>query len=913
MFDRSASDANAQTPTSDRLNPVQDSKLQYQKSLLLFFQLEKSLWKFVRSKERSETDSKKVRANLEELLERAERAVAGQAQENYVKKIKKLFELLEIKKTRNALAHPEKPFHPCYWYRIAALATDPAIEQLQLHEVTKTLFAVEEGKLISIEPIEFGWRIPNNLPEKFDHAVTGLIGRNRELSELKHLMTNKRVNLIAIVAPGGRGKTALLLQALHDIIQSPDSTDWADRILYFSSKTETLTAEGTIVKRTPLETLEGIRKAIASTLAQQDGLDALTFEEACQDFEQERILLCLDNLETLLLDDPKTFNQFNLSLPYTWRVVVTSRIDVNAAETIALNPLESQDSEKLAREYLLKRGGENLDGEAMQKLIETCNCIPLAIRLTIDRFIASNISLDECLASTNEQILEFSFKNLIETLSLEAREFLECLFATTPEPISRRKATFLLDRDPDDIARAFNQLRGTSLVTLAPDPTEESYILSNSVRELLVFSPIDTQIRARVEEKLRIAIAKREEIEKHRRERESNPLFNKFIPESAPDDIQVLVADAFSALNQKNPHSSFWREILKQIERALQDYHNEAVLHRARGMVRLKLEDRAEGIRSLQQAWDLNDIASGLVLSRELMRDRRYTKAKDITEHLVQGGWDNPEKSTNGLARLVVKNYCNSLIELGEIEQVCEYAQNWQDAPEEMRGIYGVMRVRALRNSVSEGYTLPQKVQGSLWEAINVLHQIFESVGYARDYVKEGMEVVKVLASRVRDEHKFTDKAKLEFVRFIDRHLREMCDVHDEYKLDRSEVKTWLQSLSTLDIEGETNPLKSERWKPIVDKPIKQIRIVDPETKETWIPVKVYYIPTPQQGNKRRPFLFAEDSSNQQYMVHRRNANSTLSGEWTKIEKGDLLEVVPYTSGDDGKAAKVKKARRAKN
>lgn len=68
---------------------------------------------------------------------------------------------------------------------------------------------------------------PNTLPTTFDHEITGLLGRDKEFKDLENVLSKKRNNLVAIVAPGGIGKTALVLQYLKDISLNPT---WSSRL-----------------------------------------------------------------------------------------------------------------------------------------------------------------------------------------------------------------------------------------------------------------------------------------------------------------------------------------------------------------------------------------------------------------------------------------------------------------------------------------------------------------------------------------------------------------------------------------------------------------------------------------------------------------------------------------------------------
>lgn len=888
------------------------------KTTQVLWQLEEALINFIKD-QGGETSGEKLYLN--DFVIRAKKVVKGKSQEEYIKKLEELCKHLEVFKIRNAIAHSNNEFHPCYWYRIAAIATDPSITHLNFLDVIQSWRDAEDGKLMSppeewiTKPL---WSLTNNLPEQFDHTFTGLIGRKKELCDLTKLILTGRSYFMAIVAAGGLGKTALLLEALAEIVRSPESAESVDRVLFLSSKTEYLTVNGVRQIYSSSQTLQQVKNSICQILSEklidEAGENELVFQEICKEFEKERILLCLDNLETLLRDEPDAFGDFSENLPRAWRVMVTSRIQVDGAKTIALNPLDDNGSRKLAREYLFKRGAERLTEEEINKIVQSCNRIPLAIRLTIDGFIAGHKDLNQCISTANHQILEFSYKNLIEALSDVAYEVLECFFAS-PEPISRREAVYILQVSEDAIYEAFSQLRGTSLVTKSNNETEESYTLSESVRDLLRRTPLNVSTRNRVQDKLRRRKQKLIEIQNSRGNKDNSRLSNDYIPESAPDTIKVIVAEAFEELFRKNRGRHTLHDILQQIRQAINGYPNhQTLLYRVLGMILLELGDLAEGIRSLQKAWEMEprDIAAGLLLSKQLYRDHEPELAKSVAEKLVELGWDDSKKSNPTLACFVVKNYCSSLIRLGETEQVIEYTNKWQNQEEEMCGSYGLMRVKALRESVSNKYAKSTQISKRLCEAIEVLNQLFKSSeGYAGGYVSEGMYLVKELRKQARNNPgKFSSIVTSKFAYFVDAHLVNMCQVHDSLKLDNYQVIDLVKSLSELPIDNGENPLKSARWKELLTETLEESTGFNTSMEIRWILVRVYYIPTPANNGNRKEFLFAKDLKTQQeYVVHRNKCQSSLHKDWEQIKQYDSLEIVPDIAEEDGKAIKVEKAR----
>ena len=203
--------------------------------------------------------------------------------------------------------------------------------------------------------------------EIFDHEITGLLGRDKEFKELKGLISIPRENLIAIVAPGGIGKTALILQYLKDLSLTPESNKYVDSIVFCSLKNEELTADG-VKTLNAIGGVEAVKVNILDALRDiYDDLDFESFDDACERLSSKKILLCVDNLETLLINSQEEFALLNRSLPLHWRMIVTSRISVGSATTVTLEPLGDKHSVNLARNYLKKRGVFSIDTKELIK------------------------------------------------------------------------------------------------------------------------------------------------------------------------------------------------------------------------------------------------------------------------------------------------------------------------------------------------------------------------------------------------------------------------------------------------------------------------------------------------------------------------------------------------------------------
>lgn len=120
-------------------------------------------------------------------------------------------------------------------------------------------------------------RLPNNLPIE----PTPLLGRERELADLRDLVLQPAVRLVSLLGPGGAGKTSLALQLAADLAEHfPDG-------VYFIALAPV--SDAAFVLPTLTQTL-GVREVAGESLA-----------ETLRAFVREkRLLLILGNLEQIL-------------------------------------------------------------------------------------------------------------------------------------------------------------------------------------------------------------------------------------------------------------------------------------------------------------------------------------------------------------------------------------------------------------------------------------------------------------------------------------------------------------------------------------------------------------------------------------------------------------------------------------
>lgn len=803
-----------------------------------------------------------------------------------------LFHHLDIYEIRNAVSHPNRPFWDCYWYRVATVASDPVNEILGLSEVKKVLLCAESGT-INDPPEEWVqkviWQIPNNLPNQFDHGLTGLIGRSKELSDLKKLISNPRVNTIALVAPGGAGKTALALDLLNGIVSTPSFTKLIDAVLFVTMKTEKLTSEG-VVSLDSIETMDELKSNICESINEIFDESYNTFEEAIKSKENEKLLICIDNLETLLRENQGSFDELNYIFPAVWQVLITSRVSVSNSSILSLEALKEESAIHLARTYLSKRGGAPLDNHEYEKLTKNCFFNPLAIRLTLD-LVVSGHSIPESLNVANKEIAEFSYNNLITSLSLDAVEILETIFVE--DSSSRLSLCELLDKNLDEISSAISELSKTSLIRRISSQQGEGYSLSDSVRDLLVISPRNIGVRNKVQN----SIHKRRDLSRQidiRQDQQELPSWHTdFIPKDTSENLKILVTEVNNNLKKARKNTEIAVNLFRKLKESEFIYDGEGLYHRAFGRVLEILKDYKTTEEQYKLAIKTKDLSpsSKYLLARFYHSTKRYDEAYETYQVLIDEGWVSEEPSVISFGKSIYNGLFLALLYSGKYDDIFELTKKWKNKGV-YRGIIGTYRASAWKRR-SEGFVTdnPSSAVDSLMSASKILDDVFINEGYFNTVNIQAIKVfeeIEFCFSRSDYCNNFNSKG-LELLKFINEHIVEVIQSNQ-----RSNLDPLIKKLSLIELNG--NPFKQNNWN-ILEENITEDLLID----EGLIMVKVSYRPRDTAS-----YIFAQDSFNKDYFLHFDNFKNGNWKDWCQLSIGTNLNIIAEENTNKTKATNAK-------
>ncbi|CAM4289233.1 ATP-binding protein [Zobellia nedashkovskayae] len=804
---------------------------------------------------------------LDEVFNLAIDTTEGTSLYSNMKELKNLCSFLGIFDIRNAISHPNRPFPDSYWFRSATIASDPLIEKLGLGGVRQALnSAIEES--LNVPPEEWfdnvKWAIPNTLPISFDHEITGLLGRDKEFKELHKTISSPRNSLIAVVAPGGIGKTALILQFLKDLSLSPTYSSSISTIVFCTLKNERLTADGIEL----IEAINGIVQIKASILTDLNNIygenSYSSFEEACEKLETDKILICIDNLETLLMHSQEEFIEFNQSLPMYWRVIVTSRISIDSATTVTLDPLGKRHAVSLSRNYFRKRGIQNIKQSIIENIADRANNNPLAIRLTIDLYL-KGADISQSIEQSQKNIAAFSYKNLIESLSDNSIAILEAIYVLGES--NKSELVDFLELTNEEIAEATNELSKTSLIVRGINEIGlDCYKLSESIRDLLLVNPKNIEVRTNIAESLKKTKSKILEQTTRNKQLGLSEFDENYVTPNTDRSIHSLIVDLnkyFSKPYAKRIHSElislkgkFADLIIYNPKDYQLNYHYSRVLK--------ALKDKSGELKILKQSDSFNPRSPRTInaIGMHHFYNSDYEKALEVFNGLHDMKLNLPANSSGKFAYSLTKLRLLCLLYLGHYDELIKTTENWEKDPN-WSAIYGTYRASTIkRKNEGKRYNI-QDTEKAISAALEIFEKIFSSGDYPIVACIEGNKILKEF-DFVISKPNYSKKIINKYITFISTHFFNLVSRLKNESVDSKESKELLSKVYSANIKP--NPLHKVSWYSETSNIIFDKEHIEELESEGYEIVEVYHIPEKEYGASN--FIFAKNKDEVQFYLH---------------------------------------------
>lgn len=804
---------------------------------------------------------------LDEVFNLAIETTEGTTLSNHMKLLKELCCNLGIFEIRNSISHPNRPFPDCYWYRAATIASDPLIAKLGLGSVRQALNSANEGNL-NAPPEDWytsvKWAIPNTLPNSFDHEITGLVGRDKEFKDLESTLSKARNNLIAVVAPGGIGKTALILQYLKEISLSPTWSQSINSIIFCTLKNERLTANG-IELIEAINGMDQIKESILNDLNLLYGEKTYnSFEDACEKLENEKILICIDNLETLLVCSQTEFIEFNQSLPVLWRIIVTSRISVDSATTVPIDSLVKRHAINLCRSYLRKRGVSDFKQTDIEKIAEVANNNPLAIRLTIDLYIKGG-DISQSINKSQKDIASFSYKNLIESLQPNSISILEAIYVIGNS--TKSELIEFLDLSNEDIAESLNELSKTSLIVRTTSEFgHDSYNLSDSIRDLLLTNPKNIEVRSKISESLKKRKAKILEQTTRNKQLGLTKFDDEYVDSKTDSSTHALIVDLnryFSRPYLKRNHSElielksrFADSIIYNTNNLQLKFHYSRILN--------TLKDNTGELNILTEAKGIKPDSPRILISiaKHHFHNNDYDLAIKIFKELINKGYNIPNNSSNKYSYTVTKLYLLCHLYLGKFDELISFTENWK-SDENWSVLYGTYRASAFKRKIEHKRHTCENNAKSISQILDIFHSIFENGDYPKVTCYEVNKQIKEFIFILNRNSSYTKAIITKYITFIADHYFNVVSRLENENIDSQEIQNFLKTIYNYNISK--NPLHHVKWFVEKTDEVYDKDHIEELISEGFEIVEVYHIPERENGLSN--YIFAQnDKGNQFYL-----------------------------------------------
>lgn len=677
-----------------------------------------------------------------------------------VKRVEQIVQDEQVFAIRRRVMHPVRPMEADDLPRLIEVT-----ERLQQEASTLKWTSLKKHATLSQNPdglidvsIPTFWSdepaVLHNLPVA-EFQDTGFIGRSNDRRKLKKLLESDH-KVITVVGEGGIGKTALALQVCHDLLEDPD-TD-IDRIVWVTLKTQRLTADG-IREITDAVNTTGI--LIYNLLRAMSGNSDQTFnsnwEPVLEHMQENRILLVIDNLETL----GTKIRDLAIGIPRDSKLMLTSRIGLGELELrYEMEDLSDLDAVRLLRTLARAYNYSDLVRLEDSQLKKYCKRLyhnPLLIKWFVQAVGQGAAAQDMLSHSSVGEALQFCLGNVYDNLSPLAIDIISTLQASRRE-LSQVQLQSLTQTDHIPFMRALQELQRSNIVSWRYDREGiDTYRLGSSVNDYLNYQhPPTSEIIKRTRDML-----KEWQIERDRGATESKRYrYNTRQVNSHTRDEDIAAPHLRDAIKMSRKDSVLAR---KEWNKAYDLTPQWWEVHRVNASL---METEGRPIYEIEQAFEESIGCKDTDINRYhyavfLMRNEEFDRALEQIQ--AAGAHDVADqitiRSIKGLILLRSGRIDDALEEL-------EYAWKYEDSasPVSIRMMRGTQFAEALRRKTEQLYASGYIAEAErvAMKGLSVVDQTSNTLGWDEKLARAGVKLLADTLKYVAPDS--APKAKLEYI-----------------------------------------------------------------------------------------------------------------------------------------------------
>ncbi len=228
---------------------------------------------------------------------------------------------------------------------------------------------LEYGQQKGTQAKQPGARSEQSVPTNLLPQLTSLVGREREVAQVRDFLLLDNVRLLTLTGPPGIGKTRLALEVAAALLADKARSDFADGVFF--------------VELAPIRDPDLLATTIAATLEVKKGRGQSILEGLVHFLRDRQMLLVLDNFEQVL-DAAPVVLQLLRSCPGL-KVLVTSReaLHVPGEQQLPVPPLQIPDlSQLVSQSDSMSKSQALLGYEAVKLFVQRARSVDPDFELT---------------------------------------------------------------------------------------------------------------------------------------------------------------------------------------------------------------------------------------------------------------------------------------------------------------------------------------------------------------------------------------------------------------------------------------------------------------------------------------------------------------------------------------------------